>query len=61
MASVHNGKGDALKGGSYRGKKLLDQVMKVLEHITEKKVRERLILTTYNLFSDLKRALLMQC
>ena len=31
MISVYKGKGDALECGSYRGIKLLDQVMKVFE------------------------------
>ena len=33
------GKGDALECGSYRGIKLLDQVMKVMERVIEKRVR----------------------
>jgi hypothetical protein len=41
MVSVYKGKGDALECGSYRGIKLLDQVMKVFERVIEKKVRER--------------------
>ena len=35
------GKGDALECGSYRGIKLLDQVMKVLECIIEKRMRKK--------------------
>jgi len=41
MVNVYKGKGDALECGSYRGIKLLDHVMKVLERIIEKKVRDR--------------------
>ena len=37
MISVYKGKGDALKCGSYRGIKLLDQVMKVFERVIERK------------------------
>ena len=38
---VYKGKGDALECGSYRGIKLLDHVMKVLERVIEKKVRSK--------------------
>ena len=31
IVSVYKGKGDALECGSYRGMKLLDQVMKVIQ------------------------------
>jgi len=41
MVSVYKGKGDALECGSYRGIKLLDQVMKIMERIIERKVRKR--------------------
>jgi len=34
-------KGNALECGSYRGIKLLDQVMKVLERVVERRVRDR--------------------
>ena len=39
--SVYKGKGDALDCGSYRGIKLLDQVMKVFEKVIEVKLRNR--------------------
>ena len=39
--SVYKGKGDALECGSYRGIKLLDQVMKVMERVIEKRIRSR--------------------
>jgi hypothetical protein len=39
IVNVFKGKGDALECGSYRGIKLLDHVMKVLERVIEKKVR----------------------
>ena len=41
LVTVYKGKGDALDCGSYRGIKLLDQMMKVFERVIEKKVRER--------------------
>lgn len=34
MVNVYKGKGDALECGSYRGIKLLDHVMKVLERVS---------------------------
>ena len=36
IVNVYKGKGDALECGSYRGIKLLDHVMKVLERVIEK-------------------------
>ena len=41
MVSVYKGKGDALVRSSYRGIKLLDQVMKVFEQVIESKIRGR--------------------
>jgi hypothetical protein len=41
IVSVYKGKGDALDCGSYRGIKLLDQVMKVFEKVIEVKLRNR--------------------
>jgi len=41
IVSVYKGKGDALDCGSYRGIKLLDQVMKVFERVIEVKLRNR--------------------
>jgi len=41
MVNVYKGKGDALECGSYRGIKLLDQVMKVLERVIEVRVRNK--------------------
>src|SRR6266446_4178714 len=41
MVSVYKGKGDALECGSYRGIKLLDQVMKVFERVLETRIRRR--------------------
>ena len=44
MVNVYKDKGDALECGSYRGIKLLDHVMKVLERVIEKKVRSRVVI-----------------
>ena len=41
MESVYKCKGNALECGSYRGIKLLDQVKKVLEHVKERRVRDK--------------------
>ena len=41
MVKVYKGKGDALECGSYRGIKLLDHVMKILERVIEKRVRSK--------------------
>ena len=39
MVSIYKGKGDALDCGSYRGIKLLEHVMKLLERIIEVHIR----------------------
>jgi len=44
MVTVYKGKGSALECGSYRGIKLLDHVMKILERVIEKKVRNKVII-----------------
>ena len=41
IVNVYKGKGDALDRGNYRGIKLLDQGMKVLERILEGMIRDR--------------------
>jgi len=40
MVNVFKGKGDALECSSYRGIKLTEHVMKVLERVVEKRVRD---------------------
>ena len=40
MTNVYKGKGDALTCGSYRGIKLLEHAMKVLERVTEGRVEK---------------------
>ena len=39
IVNLYKGKGDALERGNYRGLKLLDQVMKVIERVMEKCIR----------------------
>ena len=41
IINLYKGKGDALDRGNYRGLKLLDHVMKVLERVVESFIRER--------------------
>ena len=40
--NIYKGKGDALERGNYRGLKLLDHVMKGIEGVIEKIIRERI-------------------
>ena len=42
IINLYKGKGDALERGNYRGLKLLEQVMKVIERVLEKIIRERI-------------------
>ena len=39
MVNVYKGKGDALECGSYRGIKLLEHVLKILERVIDARVR----------------------
>ena len=39
LVNVYKGKGDALACGSYRGIKLVEHAMKVLERVIERRVR----------------------
>ena len=41
IVNLYKGKGDALNRDNYRGLKLIKQVMKVLEHVVEGLIRER--------------------
>ena len=41
IVSLYKGKGDALNRGNYRGLKLIEQEMKVLEHVVEGLIRQR--------------------
>ena len=42
IVNCFKGKGDALERGNYRGLKLVDQVMKVIERVIDKLLRERI-------------------
>ena len=42
VINIYKGKGDALERGNYRGLKLLDHVMKGIEKVIEKIIRERI-------------------
>ena len=42
IINIYKGKGDALERGNYRGLKLLDHVMKGIERVIEKIIRERI-------------------
>ena len=44
IVSLYKGKGDALVRGNYRGLKLIDQVMKVLERVVEQFIREKILI-----------------
>src|SRR5664279_6497592 len=44
MVKVYKGKGDALECSSYRGIKLLDHVMKIIERVIEKRVRSKVFI-----------------
>ena len=41
IVNLYKGKGDALNRGNYRGLKLIEQVMKVLERVVEGLIRQR--------------------
>ena len=41
LVNLYTGKGDALNRGNYRGLKLIEQVMKVLERVVEGLIRQR--------------------
>ena len=41
IVNLYKGKGDALNRGNYRGLKLIEQVMKVLERMVEGFIRQR--------------------
>ena len=44
IVSVYKGKGDALNRSNYRGLKLIDQVMKVLERVVKGFIRQRVVI-----------------
>ena len=47
IVNVYKGKGDALECGSYRGIKLLEQVMKVYERVLENRVRQKVEINAF--------------
>jgi len=47
IVNVYKGKGDALECGSYRGIKLLEQVMKVYERVLENRVRQKVDINAF--------------
>ena len=59
LVPVYKGKGDPLVCGSYRAIKLLEQPMKVLERVLEKRIRCQLI--TCSLVSCMEMEPLMPC
>jgi hypothetical protein len=60
MVGAYKGKADALECGSYRGIKLLDQLMKVLERVIEKRVRDKINFDDMHLALHLAEVPLMQ-
>ena len=40
IVNLYKGKGDALDRGNYRGFKLTDHVMKLVEHVLERRIRK---------------------
>ena len=40
IVNIYKGKGDALDRGNYRGLKLTDHVMKLVEHVLERRIRK---------------------
>ena len=44
IINIYKGKGDALTRGNYRGLKLLDHVMKGVERVIEKIIRQRILI-----------------
>ena len=40
IVNLYKGKGDALDRGNYRGLKLTDHVMKLVEHVLERRIRK---------------------
>ena len=58
--NLYKGKGDALNRGNYRGLKLIEQVMKVLERVVEGLIRQTVEIDEMQLASCLAGALLMQ-
>ena len=60
IVNLYKGKGDALNRGNYRGLKLIEQVMKVLERVVEGLIRQRVEIDEMQCGACLAVALLMQ-
>ena len=50
--SLYKGKGDALERENYRGLKLIDQVMKVLERVVEQLIRKKIQISDCLLYTS---------
>ena len=55
MVNVYKEKGNALECSSYRGIKLLDHVLKVLERVLEVRLRKTVKIDNMQIFLDLAR------
>ena len=60
IVNLYKGKGDALNRGNYRGLKLIEQVMKVLERVVEGLIRQRVEIDEMQCGFKLAVALLMR-
>ena len=60
IVCLYKGKGDALDRGNYRGLKLTEQAMKILERIVDGLIRQWCLLTTPSLALSQEEALQMQ-
>ena len=65
IINIYKGKGDALERGNYRGLKLLDHVMKGMERVIEKIIRERIsiddmLLMQYSSSDSYKKNILLR-
>ena len=49
--STNKGKGDPMECGSYRGIKLLEHAMKVVERIFEHRIQQQIVIVTCSLDS----------
>ena len=60
IVCLYKGKGDALERGNYRGLKLTEQVMKILERIVDGLIRQLVSINIPSLASSQAEALQMQ-
>ena len=59
ILNLYKGKGEALDRGNYRGLKLTDQVMKVVEHMLEVKIQEMVSIDEMQALCLLKELLML--